>query len=314
MSLKTPVVFIIFNRPETTEKVFAEIAKVKPSKLLVIADGPRESYPSDVKRCQEARNIINEVDWDCEVLTNYSEINLGLRERVFSGLNWVFTQVEEAIILEDDILPHPSFFQFCKELLEKYRDDERIALISGTNLEIIRKNSSYSYYFSRYPQIWGWATWRRFWKSYDVNLKVWAELKKTFWLEEILGNKGVIYHYWRDVFDGVYQGKINSWCYQVVFATWAQNSLAIIPRVNLVSNIGSGIEATNMKRKWHKFSNLKRFKIDFPLFHPSEILRDEVVDKFVEKYSLTPFRPLLTRIFLYLSCRLRRYFTERFYE
>ncbi len=313
MSLKTPVVFIIFNRPQTTEKVFREIAKVKPQKLLVIADGPRKSYPSDIKKCQEARAIINKVDWDCEVLTNYSDVNLGVKERVSSGLDWVFTQAEKAIILEDDTLPQPTFFRFSEELLERYRNDERIALISGTNLQIIRRNSPYSYYFSRYPQIWGWATWKRFWKNYDVGIKQWSELRDKGWLEELLGNQRHIYRYWKKVFDAIYQGKINAWDYQVVFSTWFQNSLAIIPRVNLVSNIGCGIEATAMKRRWHKFSNLKRFEMKFPLSHPSEILPDEVIDKFVEKYSLTPFRPLLSRIFIYLLYQTRRYFIERFY-
>jgi len=312
MNLKTPVVLIIFNRPETTEKVFREIAKAKPSKLLVIADGPRESRPSDIKKCQETRNIIKKVNWDCEILTNYSEKNLGPRRRISTGLDWVFNQVEEAIILEDDILPHFSFFQFCEELLERYRYDKNIALISGTNLQIVRRNSSYSYYFSRYPQIWGWASWRRFWKHYDVDLKLWPEFRETSWLEDILADKRTVYRYWKNVFDSVYQNKLNVWAYQVSFAMWVQGAMAVIPSINLVSNIGFGVGATNTRNKWHKFSNLKKFEMRFPLSHPPEILRDKSIDKFVEKYSLTPFKPLLTRIFLFLFCWLRRCFVEQF--
>lgn len=141
MALKTPVVFIIFNRSDTTEKVFAEIAKVRPRKLLVIADGPRPDHPSDIERCKAARAVIERVDWDCEVLTNYSEANLGCKACVSSGLDWAFQNVEEVIILEDDYLPHPTFFRFCEESLERYRDDERIALISGTNLKIVQKKN-----------------------------------------------------------------------------------------------------------------------------------------------------------------------------
>ena len=314
MDFETPVVFIIFNRPETTEKVFEKIREVKPKKLFVIADGPRENYLLEAKKCQETRDIVKKVDWDCQVFTNYSERNLGLRKRISSGLDWVFNQVEEAIILEDDVLPDISFFQFCAGLLEKYRDNEKVSLIGGTNLMIARKNSPYSYSFTRYPQIWGWATWRRFWKHYDVDLKRWPELKNSSWLASLTGNKRSVYNYWKNVFDSVYQKKIETWAYQMTFSAWLQNSLAIVPKVNLVSNIGAGEGATNMRKKWHKFSNLKRYKMNFPLVHPPKIVPDEIIDKFVEKYSLTPFKPYLIKVFLYLSWLLKRFFIERFYE
>lgn len=156
--LKTPVAFLIFNRPDTTRRVFAEIAKARPPKLLVVADGPRADHPDDVEKCAAVRAIIDGIDWDCKVLTNYSDINLGCKRRVSSGLDWVFDTVEEAIILEDDCLPHPAFFRFCEEMLNKYRDDKRIAMISGDNFQFGRKRTEYSYYFSRYPHIWGWAS------------------------------------------------------------------------------------------------------------------------------------------------------------
>ena len=152
--LTTPVVFIIFNRPDTTAKVFEAIRQAKPPKLLVIADGARIDKPGEAEKCAAARAIINQVDWQCEVLTNYSNVNLGCRKRVSSGLDWVFEQVEEAIVLEDDCLPHPSFFQYCQELLEKYRDDERIMMISGDNFQFGNETTEYSYYFSRYGHCW----------------------------------------------------------------------------------------------------------------------------------------------------------------
>jgi hypothetical protein len=217
--------------------------------------------------------------------------------------------VEEAIILEDDCLPDPSFFRFCEELLERYRENERIALISGTNLQIVVKHSPYSYTFSCYPLIWGWATWRRFWKHYDVNIKLWPKMRGSGWLETVLGSKGSVYHYWRNVFDGAHQGEIDTWDYQVVFAAWVQQCLAIIPCVNLVSNIGFGSKG-GLRNKWHKFADMKTAAITFPLLHPSRISRDTAVDKFIERFSLTPFRPLPVKLMLYFTHRTRRWFLE----
>jgi hypothetical protein len=159
--LTTPVAFLIFNRPDTTAKVFEAIRQAKPPKLLVVADGPRPDRPDDIEKCKAARGVVEQVDWDCEVLRNYSDVNLGCKKRVSSGLDWVFNTVEEEIILEDDCLPHPTFFRFCEELLDYYRHDERIMVISGDNFQFGRNCTEYSYYFSRYNHCWGWSTWRR---------------------------------------------------------------------------------------------------------------------------------------------------------
>src|SRR5215212_1700704 len=144
--LKTPVALVLFNRPDMTEKVFQVVRKVKPRKLLLIADGPRLNYPGEAKKCAAARAVVEQVDWDCEVLRNYSGVNLGLKRRVKSGFDWVFSEVEEAIILEDDTLPHPTFFRFCEELLERYRNDMRVWSISGNNFQFGRKRTKDSYY------------------------------------------------------------------------------------------------------------------------------------------------------------------------
>ena len=279
--LKTPVAFIIFNRPDTTIRVFAEIAKARPPKLLVIADGPRVDRPDDAEKCAAARAIIDNVDWDCEVLTNYSDLNLGCKRRVSSGIDWVFDIVDEAIILEDDCLPHPTFFRFCEEMLEKYRDDERIAMISGDNFQFGRKRTEYSYYFSRYTHIWGWASWRRAWENYDVDMKQWPEIRDVGWLEDFLGSK-VSYLYWKYIFENVYNGKIDTWDYQWVFACWAQSVMAIMPSVNLISNIGFGLEAVHTTEK-NKFSEMKTEPMIFPVSHPPYMLRDSVADSITEK-------------------------------
>ncbi len=184
-----PVAFLIFNRPELTRKVFATIAQAKPSKLLVVADGPRADVPDDREKCSEARAIIGRIDWDCEVLTNYSSANMGCRARISTGLEWVFTNVEEAIILEDDCIPHPTFFRFCKELLTRYRDDQRVMMISGDNFQMGRNRTPYSYYFSRFFHCWGWATWRRAWRHYDIDMELWPSLRDGSWLLYVPGKQ-----------------------------------------------------------------------------------------------------------------------------
>ena len=283
--LKTPVAFIIFNRPDTTKKVFAEIAKARPPKLLVIADGPRADHPDDAEKCAAVRAIIDGVDWDCEVLTNYSDVNLGCKRRVSSGLDWLFDTVEKAIILEDDSLPHPTFFRFCEEMLERYRDDERIAMISGNNFQFGRKRTEYSYYFSRYAHIWGWASWRRAWENYDVNMKRWPEIRDGGWLQDILDDKKSV-RYWEKIFEKVYQGEIDTWDYQWMFSCWVQSALTILPNVNLVSNIGFGSEAVHTTEK-NELAGMEIEPMKFPISHPSYILRDSVADSITEKNNIS---------------------------
>ena len=290
--LKTPVAFIVFNRPNTTKKVFAEIAKARPPKLLVIADGPRSNHPDDIKKCAEVRAIIDDVDWDCEVLTKYSTENMGCRHCPPKGLDWVFEVVEEAIILEDDCLPHPDFFRFCEELLEKYRYDERIAMISGDNFQFGRKRTPYSYYFSRYPHLWGWASWRRAWKRYDANMKLWPIIRDGRWLQDILGDKKSV-RYWTKQIENTYQGKIDSWDYQWVLECWIKNKLTVLPNVNLVSNIGFGSEAVHTTKR-NKFADMKTECMDFPISHPPYILRDSVADSFTGNKMFSE-QPLLLK-------------------
>ena len=201
--IKAPVVFIIFNRPDKAREIYAAIAKAKPKKLLVIADGPRPHVAGEKELCEETRQIIENVNWDCKVLKNYSDVNLGCRERLASGLDWAFENVPEAIILEDDCLPEPSFFQFCDELLEKYRDDERVGMISGDNFQNGIQRGDGDYYFSQFCHIWGWASWARAWKKYDVTLAQWPELKAKDWLGS-LGFSEAETTYWQNKFDRVY--------------------------------------------------------------------------------------------------------------
>jgi hypothetical protein len=280
-AMKTPVALIIFNRPEVTRRVFQEIARARPQKLLVIADGPRAGHPTDAERCADARAIIDEVDWECEVLTNYSPVNLGCKMRPASGISWVFEQVEQAIIFEDDCLPHPSFFPYCDEMLERYSGDERVMMISGNNFQMGRKRTRYSYYFSRYPHTWGWATWRRAWRHFDAEIKLWPELRETSWLFDILGNRAAAEH-WRAQFDAL--AKMTSvWDYQWVFACWAQNGLTILPSTNLVSNIGWGDDATHTKATEDRLARILAGEMSFPLEHPPYMIRNLEADRFTER-------------------------------
>lgn len=279
MSISTPVAFIIFNRPDLTNIVFEAIRQAKPQKLLVIADGPR--FPEEVEKCEKARAVIHQVDWECELLTNFSETNMGCKRRVSSGLDWVFSVVEEAIILEDDCLPAPSFFNFCQTLLEQYRDDERVTMIGGTNYQQGESRTEASYYFSKYMHIWGWASWKRAWRHYDVDIKTWPEYKKQNAIS-LICQDAYEQRYWTAIFDEVYEGKIDTWDYQWVYTCWSQNGLSIIPNSNLVSNLGFRSDATHVPCE-SPWANLPISNID-EIKHPLFVYRNKVADDYTFDY------------------------------
>ncbi len=277
--MKTPVTFIIFNRPRQTKRVFEAIRAAKPEVLLVVADGPRNAM--EKIKCEATRAIIDSVDWKCDVRKNYSEKNIGCRKRVSSGLDWVFEEVDRAIILEDDCLPHPSFFPFCEELLGRYANDEQVMHISGDFFQQRNRNFKCpdSYYFSDLPHIWGWASWSRAWKHYDSCIKKWPEVQKRGTLREILKDPAV-YEYWETVWDGYHNGTVPSWDGQWTFACMLRNGLSINPTINLVSNIGFGPDAMQAKDENSIFANIPSHEIKFPLIHPKEISVDHTADAF----------------------------------
>ena len=302
--LTTPVAFFIFNRPDSTEKVFHEIAKAKPAKLFVIGDGPGANHTGEYKRVADTREIICRVDWDCEVITNFSESNLGCKERVSSGIDWVFEQVEEAIFLEDDCLPAPTFFRFCQELLYCYRHDQRIGMISGDSFQFGNHRNDDSYYFSKYVHVWGWASWRDRWvESYDVNMTKWPRIRDEGWLADIVGDTSEA-SYWQTIFERVHRDEIDTWDYQWVFANWVEGRLSITPAVNLISNIGFGENATHTK--WRSvFSDMKAEEISFPLKHPLFMVRNATADFYTAKIMF--YRPLWKRI----AMNVRNFFVKK---
>lgn len=279
--LTTPIAFFIFNRPDTSRQVFEQIRKAKPPKLLVIADGPRVGRPDDAEKCAATRAIVEQVDWDCELLTNYSAVNLGCKERMSTGLDWVFNTVEQAIILEHDTFPHLDFFRFCQELLDRYQQDERIMMISGCNFQDSSRTKN-SYYLSRHVHCWGWASWRRAWQHYDVTMALWPEFRDEGWLFDALRDATSTY-YWNKIFELTFQGYINTWDYQWVFACWQQNALDILPIVNLVSNIGFGPDATHTGNQASRAANVPVHHLGFPLKHPAFMVRDALADDFTQE-------------------------------
>jgi len=290
--LKTPVAFIIFNRPDTAARVFAEIAKAKPPKLLVVGDGARVGRPGEAEKVAAARAIVERVDWECEVLTHFSDVNLGCKKRVSSGIDWIFQQVQEAIILEDDCLPDPTFFRFCQEMLERYRDDKRVGTISGDNFQFGQCYGTDSYYFSKYVHVWGWATWRDRWQdSYDVAIGKWPRVRDEDRLADMVGNQREATYWWK-VFERVYQGKIDTWDYQWVFANWVAGRSSILPAVNLISNIGFNQHATHTTGE-SDLANMSVLPMRFPLVHPVGQFRNIRADRFSE---IKCFRPLWKRV------------------
>lgn len=289
MSFNTAILFLIYNRPDTTQKVFNEIKKAKPGKLFVSADGPREGRMGEAEKCLFARNIVlKQIDWDCKLFTNFRDRNLGCKAAVSSGIDWFFKDEDRGIILEDDTLPHPDFFRFCEELLEYYKDDARIMTISGNNFQFGRKRTEYSYYFSKYAFLWGWASWKRAWDYYDAGMRSWPEIRNNKTLFNILGNRKEA-SYWSNIFEQVYTGKKNTWDYQWLFACWLHKGLNILPDVNLVSNIGFGNEGTHTRIKDIK-ANLERRPIAFPLSHPPCVSQNVGADRFNEKLLFSPSR------------------------
>jgi len=283
--LNTPVTFMVFNRPELTKLVFEEIRKAKPKKLFVIADGPRKDKKEDAEKCLAVRSIVMNVDWDCELKVNFADNNMGCRDRISSGIDWVFCQTEESIFLEDDCLPGEGFFQFAEELLVHYRNDERVMFISGNNFQFNRKLSPYSYYFSSYNHVWGWATWKRAWDKYDISMKYWPEVKENNLLRYWIKNESVV-SFFEKQFDLVYHGKIDTWDYQLLFACWLNSGLTILPSVNLVANIGFGDDASHTADSADESSNIAIEEMNFPLVHPPYVMRDIDNDVFEEENHL----------------------------
>lgn len=290
--LNTPVTFIIFNRPDVTALSFQAIAKAKPKRLLIVADGPRPHVIGERDKCLKTRAVVEKIDWDCEVIREYSETNLGCKKRVSSGLDKAFSIYDETIVVEDDCLPNESFFSFCHEMLERYRVNMEVMLISGNNFHPSVQTGS-SYLFSHFPHIWGWATWKRVWKDYDVSMKDWPELKGQGFPLEIIKTR-TLFRKWVRTFDRTFAGEIDTWDHQLTFAIWKKDGLCISPMRNLVKNIGFGPEATHTKAL-NDYANRPSEELVFPLRHPPRIEANKEFENLTRR-SESLFSKIISRL------------------
>lgn len=278
----TPVLFIIFNRPETTQQVFNAIRQQQPAQLFVAADGPRVHKPGEQERCEQTRLIIEQVDWPCEVRKLYHSDNLGCDKAVTMAISWFFDAVEQGIILEDDCIPHPDFWEFTGSLLEKYKNEPAIKVIGGSNFQNGQYRGEGSYYFSAIPHIWGWATWRRTWKEYDYDIAKHtsdAELLKM--VEQHYAEKDAR-KYWLTIWRYIKEGRPITWDYRLTYSVWKHRGLSIIPNVNLVSNIGFGADATTTVDEASPLAKRATGAI-LPVRHPATIVRNKVADDYFYK-------------------------------
>ena len=282
----TPILFLIFNRPDTTEKVFQRIRDIQPRRLFISADGPRQNKRGEDRLCAETRKIVEKVDWKCELQTNFSNINLGCRVGVSSGINWFFRHVAEGIILEDDCLPDLSFFYFCQSLLAHYRDDTRIMHIGGANFQDGNTRGDGSYYFSNINHVWGWATWKRAWDLYDVDMKTYPQCLREEKLLQLFPDP-TIRKYWKRNFDLVYEKRKDTWDFQWQYASSFYRKLAIIPNRNLISNIGFDHNATHTTDNFYTLANRPTSSVAL-INHPESIVPDLHADRYTFRKYMKP--------------------------
>ncbi len=241
-----PLLLIAFNRPDQFAQLLGRLRDTEPSRVYVAVDGPRAGHPTDAERVRQTRDLVGTIDWPCEVATLFRESNLGCGVGVSSAVTWFLEHEERGIILEDDILPQPTFFDFCSELLDRYEDDDRVMAISGCNfVPPEHQGTPGAYRFSRVPHIWGWATWRRAWGLHDLDISDWHERMTTRQLWNAAGRSPAGFVFWRTMFDLMARNGIDTWDMQLVFISMEHEMLTATSNVNLVDNVGWGSEATH---------------------------------------------------------------------
>jgi hypothetical protein len=294
--LEVAVVLLIFNRPEPTRRVFEQIRAARPARLLVVADGPRPGHASDAERCAAARAVTEGVDWTCQVERNYASTNLGCGRRVASGLDWAFGRETEAIILEDDCVPDVTFFPYCAELLARYRDDPRVGMVSGSNHQDGAVGIETSYFFCRYGNIWGWATWRRAWEKFDLGMSEWPRWRDGGNVERLFPRREVA-AFWRRVWDETAAGKYDTWDFAWTFCYLRHGMLGILPRVSLIENVGFGSDASHTAGETRLAT--RAAAMTFPLRHPATVAPDLAAeDRASRRYFSEPprWRRFLSRV------------------
>lgn len=301
--VNTAILLLVFNRPKATVKVLDSIRQVRPPRIYVSADGPRSYIDTDQEKILSVRKcVLENIDWDCEMRTCFHDRNLGCGLAVSSAINWFFKHELEGIILEDDCIPSISFFRFAEDMLIRYRSDTRVMSIAGTNIQS-HEPVEFSYIFSKFSLMWGWATWRRAWKLYDYHMLEWPRLRQTKWLYSI--GLGTLYfrQTWTLNFDNTCSGNVDTWDYQWIYTCWREHGLTILPSVNLVQNIGFGSDATHTQKKHPLFMNLEAQQMTWPLQHPTQIEVSYESDRFIAQNWFGGSRIALAKALLALALR-----------
>ena len=275
--LNVPVIFCTFNRLDNVMQVFPKIREARPPRLYLVSDCAREHIVGEKEKVDCVRNYIeSHIDWDCEVYKNYAETNMGCGKRISSGISWAFESEESAIILEDDCVPDITFFRYCQEMLEYYKDNDEIMMISGNNPMGCIDNENTTYSFSKVPFIWGWATWKRAWELFDIDLKTFPDAKKNPVWRQVFPLKA--YWVYMSEFEALYNHTFNIWGYQWMYAVIYNNKLTIVPTKSHVFNIGFQEEATNTK-KMPTWMNQNIEPVKFPIEHPEKISWNREFDR-----------------------------------
>jgi hypothetical protein len=284
--MHTPVLLNVFNRPGCTRKVFQQIRKARPKQLFISADGPRADVPGEADRCAEVRNIVTGIDWDCDCKTLFRDQNFGCARSVSGAITWLFESVDRGIILEDDTLPSDSFFEFTAALLAHYEDHPEVMHIAGTNITP-KPDAKQSYLFSRLIPVWGWATWKRAWQHFDFDMSAWQEVKADISRNNVFGNMTAEY---LQILDRCYNQDLRAWGPKWSYSCLAQNGLSIIPKLNLVDNIGYGVGAVHTKQARNPFAHIKRAEMAVEMAHPSTKETDPSFDEFFMFYLFSENR------------------------
>jgi hypothetical protein len=304
MNEQVPVLLVIFNRPEKTRRVIDSLRMVKPEQIFIAADGPRDERSDDNEKCSSARQVVGEIDWPCSLQTRFLDKNLGCDPSVSSAISWFFEHVHQGVILEDDCIPHPDFFRFSSEMLERYKDDKRIMQVSGLS-PYPERDCQYDYHFSGSFRCWGWGTWRRAWslysdslEQYDKHIKQILPLYYPIYAGYL--NRLNLYRVFR-------QGERDNWDFKWNIACYAQNALSVVPEKNLMANIGFDKEGTHTLLADPFFANLKTNPIAFPLRHPPFVFADRIPEQNLSKniFSNLPIKSKLGLRFRHIAGSLK---------
>ncbi|HST35292.1 MAG TPA: hypothetical protein VLK25_01495 [Allosphingosinicella sp.] len=285
--MESAVLLIVFNRPLPTKAVFDALREARPPRLYVAADGARPGRADDAENCRAVRELVRQVDWPCALLTLFRDENLGCKRGVSGAIDWFFEHEEEGIILEDDCLPVTGFFPYCDELLARFRDDARIAQICGSTF-VRPDEDEPSYRYTKYADIWGWATWRRSWTLRDMEMKDWPAWRDAGGLERLAGSTPAFVDYWTKIFDAQHEGKIDTWDYQWMFTCWRHRLLSVMPSRSQIWNIGWGEDATHTVAGAPAYVRPAE-ALRFPLRHNDEVRIDPAIEREIarRRYSIS---------------------------